>query len=504
MDKNTIHKGRCFFFMPFKLTDKWQKRIIVCNSWERAANMNVEEGMFYPHILHFVTGNSEGFTSFDFQIYTPKGKDRIYMLNQEFEVDLPVEDKSCSMTVKMNGSPSSFLGPKLIICPGAATGMLILALSIENDKHSISELMALNYHLHKTISGLLLRAIPKRTYSDYCNYVGKIDRVTDLDKLHSFEDLLNKKKTKLIKELNMMRQWNDSEPLGEDVDIKQNYSVNMTMNDIVNYLMRDLNGCYTRLNAWRFHVLTFLHVNDEQACSHEDLVRLMHCQDKSYQVLGQDKVIETFKNVKFGASSEGGFCFIACSDRNNDFFEGFDTGVFCTRYLWLYLITMMQRSALNIIEADLTSIDDVKTQSGRLDIVRRLSERISRIRVSLSFENVSDITQHNAFCSYLESQFDMPRHWNSIEKKSDSMERWLVRYTEQRADNFRSLLLVVISLWSVTSMLEGGLCFIQRFFPEGTSVYVLIGVLFTVLCLVVGLTFVVRYFYLKISDRSRN
>ena len=373
----------------------------------------------------------------------------------------PADEKLCKKAKEMariaaepvvfEETKESFFSPKLLICPQAEIGMLILSVKLNNvpeerkrddgkierieKNYLLENLITLNYSLFKTYSK---KEQDKPIYTQtQANILMADDELT--------QENLDEKRRKMLSGILQGQRKSLPEKLSKidnalpnriKAESEETEMASWTMAELVVRLMQEFEGRYCRFDPFRMHVLTYMQLPQE--CFSEELldnyVRVMRVQNRKYQVLkasgGPTLYTQTFENIFMGASVEGG-CMMTLLPRGEvdeedmKFIRDFkDDALKC--YLWIYVMVLMQRHTLVNMERKMTEWDfKGENTSDKRTELRQLINQITLNKVNTHFADVSDHIQHNQFYALCCTNLMIAQHFDDVSKKLEMLKEYL-------------------------------------------------------------------------------
>ena len=331
-----------FFIFPFTMGRRDEKTVLGIDDFQlpqgsiwKLINMKNEGDVFFSHIQNFllqsVSGN-EGeqnkAKSSDLFIYSIVDKDWAQIFGSKSIYEIENGRRKAEFFFPNN--TLTFESPKLIAYPDASVGILVIPIEMKRSEDgdggtgnifnpkSMEDLMDFNYCLHKIDNQKprLVFHIPKNLKEEY---------------RHLFFD----KMEKVSKMLGVDYEKQKEEPLSLDLLV------------LAKKLLSLMGADYEFTNKKRCHVLTYLHSSSEEELTQEekgDLLRISRCENKKYQIVENDKaILQTFKNIHLLVSVEGS---ALMTNGSLPFLQNFKTDTLQKRYLWLYLLAIIQRYSL--------------------------------------------------------------------------------------------------------------------------------------------------------------
>lgn len=235
-----------------------------------------------------------------------------------------------------------------------------------------------------------------------------------------------------------------------------------TMNDLISFLLSDFGDGCRLFNRTRLHLFTYLRVPREQWYADDDAVRrqnkadfvsLIRSQNTTYnppqQRLDSDRMFfQTFDNVYVGASVEGGAILVLSNPEDDKkgpttFFNNFAMANLLKRYLWIYLIVVLQRHALLQMIGELSNINCQHSNERSINQLRTILERLVMVKTCTYYTNISDYTQHNEFYKYCSHQMHIEEQYDEISEKMRLLET-VINAKKAEADDVRGHRLEII------------------------------------------------------------
>ena len=456
-----------FFIIPFTMGRSVEKTVLGIDDFQlpqgsiwKLINMRNEGDVFFSHIQNFllqsVSGN-EGeqnkIKSSDLFIYSIVDKDWGQIFGNQSIYEMEKDGRKAEFFFP-NFTPT-FESPKLIVYPDASVGILMIPIEMKRSEDgagdnvnnfnpmSMEDLMDFNYCIHKIDNQKprLVYQIPKNLKEEY---------------RHHFFD----KMEKVSKTLGVAYEKQKEEPLSFDL-LK-----------LAEKLLSLMGTNYEFTNKKRCHVLTYMHSNSDEELTPEekgDLLRISRCENKKYQIIENDKaILQTFKNIYLLVSVEGS---ALMTNGNLQFLLDFKTDTFQKRYLWLYLLAIIQRYSLINMSKAIGEIDDTndKQKTVSLRRLRDLSDRLVRIKVNTCFSDVSDYKQHNDFYHFCIRKLGVTRLLHDLEQKMATLGECLKQKADKRSENMQLLLAIFVAFLTVFSGCNDGFEFFKNLLNVGDN-----------------------------------
>lgn len=451
-----IDQSISFFMFPFTLNNKDEYSIIGIDNFHlpeesiwKPLNLKIEEDVFFPHIQSFLQKSVKGKEG---ELNQMKSCDLfIYSLDDiNWEQNFLGDRNSYEMVWKggraeffFPNSTSTFESPKLILYPDASVGILIIPIEMKRkgivmnnedtvglNPKNMGSLMEFNYRMHKTD-----QQKPQLQFQEPGN-------------------LKNEYKRFFFEKMEKLSQM-----IGVDYDKQKEESLTFDLPTLVNSLLSLMGLSYSLTNRKRCHVLSYIHSKDDKDLTDlekDDFLRISRCENHLYQIInGDNDIMQTFKNIYLAASVEGGAIMV---NGNLDFFNGFKTDSLQKRYIWLYLLAIIQRYSLINMSKAIGEIDDTsdKRKIVSLQKLRDLSDRLTRVKVNTYFSDVSDYEQHNGFYHFCNKKLGVTRLLDDMEQKARTLGDCLKQKADKKSENFQLLLAMLVAFLTVFSGCNDG------------------------------------------------
>lgn len=503
-----LKKAITFHIIPIKWNSELgtNNEMLKHNSiWEQA-DMTIENGILYPYIQKFLQSslknyiqNNNSFNAYDYRVYSLKSRVDCLnvVLNNIMEIQLNIEGKKECVRFKFLNKINSFFSPKLIVSPFSCTGILILPVVMEVDKLTMEKLIEFNYKLHKTDKQMVPFRLGR--YSSLLSLINKYENEKNLEKKNKLEETVNNARTSLIAMYNRLECLLDDNYEGDILDSQLN------IDNIISFMLNGANSTCIRFNRFRTHLFTYLSV--EEDCITDDLFldfeRIVRIQNRKYKVINDSSscVSKTFENIYIGSSIEGGGIMTINSKDSSDFIKQFDSASLSHRYMWIYVMIIMQRHILLQIIHSLTLMNENDYESKRvnksLKQLRTYMECIAKIKVNTYFSSISDYTQHNEFYKFCCNNLSVEKLFNELSQKMETLNEYMELLSDVKKENIQEELTVIVAIFTLASASNDSLDLLDKIgilHLDQTSTYVLIIILFV---LVVFFFIVWRYFSLK-------
>lgn len=464
-----------FFIFPFTFNSDDNKTILGIDDFQlpqesiwKPINMRNEEDVFFHHIQSFLQKSVSGAEgernkkkSCDLFIYSIDDKDWNQNILGKKSI-YEVEFGEIKAEFIFPNHTTSFESPKLIVYPDASVGILIIPIELkkvenknddtqEDNSHTMEDLMEFNYHLHKTDKSqkpVLKYQVPKDLNEAYRHFF--------FEKMEKFSKMLDVPYDK-----------SKEEPLCFDLP-----NLADRLLSFMGLGLSTKQSDYNYTNPKRCHVLTYIHSDSDEDLTQEEmenLIKISRCQIQQYRIIENDKsILQTFKNIHMVVNVEGS---AFMTNGSIPFFKNFKNDTFQKRYIWLYLLAVIQRYSLVNMSKAIGEIDDTsdKQKTVSLQRLRDLSDRLVRIKVNTCFSDVSDYKQHNDFYHFCIRKLGVTRLLRDMEQKMTSLGDCLKQKADKRSENMQLLLAISVAFLTVFSGCNDGFEFFKNLFNVGDA-----------------------------------
>ena len=492
-----------FFMMPFFIKDRQEKMFEPSgDSIWAPCQMAFDKGKLYSHIGDFLQPSNTDGTSYHYQYYSlsEHAGSLKEMLRKQMAIEVKNSDgtnryiffsigqaedskaereknafNNTDKTKKMELSETleSFFSPKLVICPSAGIGILILSAQLDQsndnkDNFSLNNLIDLNYAIFKTypLGSTQTQSIYLKSQIDIRNVQQKLVSVQDEKMKLRYEKQLEGMCKKIPEKITTA-----SKALGKNVQLLDvNTDWFWTMSELTNCLMAEFSGLYERFDPYRLHVFTYFQVEESELSEAllDDYVRIMKLQNRNYKVLSSSKnsdiFVKSFDNIYMGCTVEGGSIMTLLSEQQNStdsgstFISDFMYSSLSQSSLWTYVMIQIQRYTLLHIEQQLTRHNYLKNSIVERQSLRELIRSSTQNKVNSYFVDISDHTQHNLFYSLCCRNLKVMEYSDSVERKLELLTDYLKMLTEEeheeeakRRDNIGRWITVIGAVFALFS-----------------------------------------------------
>ena len=293
--------------------------------------------------------------------------------------------------------------PHLYISPTASVGILTFSIELCGCK-TASQHIDLNYALHKRNE--------TDSYQCICLNPEKQEKNPTTDFARIVEQIPN--------------LWTET----QRTTMKNPDYLCWNLNDFVDCIMgtmgrpKDGQKRIKYFSKYRMHLFSFCSMQDIESSLSKpdiipDLMRLSRCVDDKYmlpfdQLEKQGCILQTYENIFFASSIEGASMMAIGRKSNAAFIENLHQK-FNRQYLLIYLLVILQRYTLLILERKLTEFESSEKLSD--DELWKFINVICRIKTNCYYTDVSIYTHHSEFYHLCCNNLKVPETFSEISGK---------------------------------------------------------------------------------------
>lgn len=415
----TLGKAYTIYMLPFYFEEDF-----CCTFWENENNLISDEGtetdVLYPYIMDFFQGQIHekspnrsynhlrvlrlkkdgqssyikfwnSFISHNHIAYIPQGKK-----NKE-DIFLPISFKILSENEK------GFKAPHIFVYESGKVGILTFCIELAERISTVEQLKLLNYHLHKIHNPMCRCVCPALSIS----------------KQRVFKDEEERKKAE--EGFKLSRSYIASHNSSEDNS--NYYEFDWNIRSLIDmWICKDSN--ISLFSDMRMHLFTYYQIDDTAngVVSKDDIMpdlfRLSRCVNDKYllpfsRMEADGLMLQSFENIYIASSVEGtAFCAIAKKE-NAGFINQMDGNV-RLRYIWIYLLALIQRYTL----LNLTRKMIIENSHKKEESIQGIIEVIKNTKMYCYYTDVSPYTQHNQFYQHCCRNLHIKELFDEIESKT--------------------------------------------------------------------------------------
>lgn len=509
-----LRQAITFFMMPFSLSQGEEAFgmtdfVMPADTCWQPATMNVDRGVFLSHIQRFLqasvseqvrrthatSDNEYRLRDCDYRVFGINEKALVHrhVLTQRLVLSMGRCETHQGIAFTIGQRQASFLSPKLVVCPNAGVGLLVLPIIPQTDDDmAMKQLVRFNYMLHKTDGQSCTLSIDKSEANKHY----RLPHSRDGKQYPGTEQKL-------------------ARALGVEY-LADQQTAPFTMPHLIAALMRGI--AYRRFNEDVLHVFTYVDVAPDYYKEAEkslgyDFTRLVMCLSDGYRITPSqvDKVMRqsTFENVFMGSTASGGAIMTITGENAPQYLQEFVTGSLQPRYLWIYVMMLMQRHSLLNMTNWLINIDLDGDTDQTLARVRRAVRHIGELTVNNRFSTISDYTHHNTFYHQCCDVLGIDTLHAEVEQKLNTLNDLVEQLSTEKKEQidaskefWQAALAIILAVLTVFSATNDGIEMLNKLgMPERYNTCATW--IFLIATIALGVRLVgIRFFKLFTSQRS--
>lgn len=412
IDNLELENALTFFMVPFYY--KGTTFSLKDSLWVEEKSKLMKSDYLFPYIMKFLQGQMDGITN-------PSERLSIYALNEESEffkkawkrlqdgnvVNLDKNGTEVKFSLQPKGK-NGFKKPHLFVSEPANIGILSFCMELENKYKTMQNLKMFNYVMHKIDS-----------QAPMCQNVNMMLRDTDNDNGKASKEKARSIARKYIA------------PHTEKKPSVPETAFSWDVKTLIDGFIEN----FEIFTPPRVHVFTFAQIDDSQDNDIElddiklDLFKLSKCETDEYNVIDDEDVIrdvlQTYKNIYVSSSVSGTTMIAIAQSQNRGFITNMDNDSL-PRYLWIYMLTLIQRFSLMYLDIRITEVLKKKDS----EELWSLLDTICSVKIRCLYSEVSPFSQHNKFYQYCCKSFNIDGHYGEIDSKTQLMMN-VINHNEQ-------------------------------------------------------------------------
>ncbi len=499
--------GNCaltFFMMPFYLRKAFDVSLPEGCYWVRK-DMTLETNIFYPYLQQFLTNTAHKYGQegevqpYDYYTYSYENDSDMFVAieDHDFYIDLKDKDGGRPRIVRFrlgrekSKSPSlknTFFTPKLIVCPIAEVGVLIIPIEVQVPTSSLEDLRDFNYKMHHNQQDILFHISYEKIFEEINAQLNRFDN-KGKEKDEEWCQASREKANKIWDELNLeaielRKLFGNKDMMIEDhledhdmlclEETPETLKVNIAFSKIRELLMEGLDGWYDRFNDIKYHLFTFIELGNTDVTPKllDDFHHITTCTNNSYRLLKSrfdEQCAQTFENVYIGSSVEGGAMMIIKPKPSTEFWDEFSKAQLDKRYMWFYIMALMQRHTLIHHIYKLTQIYSGGKTSMKL--LREEVDKTSKLGVNTYFTELTDHTQHNLFYAHCRKNLNIDRLRDEQAQKMEMLNDSLESKSDRVKQKQQWILATLVGILTIFSATNDGMDVVFKKFDDGALAF---------------------------------
>ena len=433
-----LREGYTFLMLPFRLVSE-QWKLDAQSLWQ-PAEIKLERDVLFPYIQNWMqaSANSQNRESlpqspYNFDIFTLKpsaGDDdtlRQRLADIRNRIRKPVRAAKLGLDFHVLQREADLMSVKLFVNSLASVGLLIVPIELEASCLSLDNLIALNYALAKTDA-----------------QAPKLEIAQPPSPLKG----------------DVPSPQASSPPRGES-------ERGWTLPSLFADMLADFGDAWRPFNRNRLRLFSYLRVSEteERDALETSFLQIVRCENPKYvqspeRSESEGMVRRTFKNIYVGASVEGGAIMTlstpeeeAKAPGTSQHIMNFANAALCKRYLWVWIMVLLQRHILLELVNELTQLETENADDQTLERLHAMAERVAILKTKTCFSDISDYSQHNQYYAFCVQNLLIREHFDEIGEKLAALDTVIASKAsegENRRNDRMTIILAVLTIASVT------------------------------------------------------
>ncbi|MCR5820968.1 MAG: hypothetical protein K6F94_08515 [Bacteroidaceae bacterium] len=462
-----LKEAYSFFMLPFRLA-KESPELGEYSLWQQA-EIKVERDILFPYIQNWMQAsankhNRESLpqSAYNFDILTlkPSAGDndnlRQRLADIRNRIRKTVRTAKTGLDFRVMQQEADLLSVKLFVNRQASVGLLIVPVSLEPSCLSMDNLISLNYALAKTDAQApkLITPVKGQKPAAKGQEAAALQESSDkgLEASEGAQEIDSK-----AQETPARRQAAESAP----------EPAPWTMPSLMADMLADFGDTWQPFNRNRLRLFTYLRVGDTDRREEleTDFLHIVRCENPKYvqspeHSESEGMVRRTFKNIYIGASVEGGgIMTLSTPDEEakkagtSQHIMNFATASLSKRYLWVWIMVLLQRHILLELVDELTRLETSGGDDQTLERLHAMAERVTIMKTKTHFSDISDFTQHNQYYAFCVRNLLIREHFDEIGDKLAALDTLIASKAsegENRRNDRMTIILAILTIASVT------------------------------------------------------
>lgn len=305
----------------------------------------------------------------------------------------------------LSGDEKGFKAPHLFIYKRAQIGILSFCIELSEKNKLMSDLKLLNYHLHKIHQPMCRLVCPQLSINAKRSFSSEEERLLE--------------ESKLCQARMAIAPFNSEESYSPYEDFS------WSIRGLVDMWLQDIN--YSLFSNIRMHLFTYCQIDDSvsNALTKDhiipDLLKLSRCVNDKY-MLSFDELVrdgattQNFDNIYMASSVEGTAIVAVAKKANKGFISQMD-GIIKLRYIWVYLLVLVQHYTLLNMNRRLMVVESSNDEDALWDVLKI----IKNVKIRCYYTDVSPYTQHSQFYQLCCKNLHVKEAFNEIDQKTKAL-----------------------------------------------------------------------------------
>lgn len=455
-----LERAYTFFMVPFfyetanAVPDAKEKKTLWTKDTDKISNEGEDGEVLYSYIMNFLQGQMgeanlnqdhldiyrlnidkdsfwykkfwNSLVNYENIAYIPDGKNE-----QKEDVFHPIKFQILS------SDADGFKAPHLFVYKAAKIGILTFCVSLSDKDKSMSNLKLLNYHLHKIYKPTCCRCVcPKLCINTKRKFDNEEDRI--------------KAENELFKVRKMIAPYDETQEYSPYAEFTWDTK------GLVELLLTDVS--HILFSKIRMHVFTFCQIDDskDDVLTKQDLLpdllKLSRCVTDKYllpfeKLEKEGATLESFENIYYASSVEGTAIIAVAKKSNKGFISQMD-GNIRQRYLWIYMLAIIQRYTLLNMNRQLMEVDYANDENKLWCLI----DTIKNVKIRCYYTDVSPYTQHSQFYQLCCRNLHIKEAFNEIEEKTNALDM-TISHDLEKGQRRLNLVVGILTVFQVAGVI---------------------------------------------------
>lgn len=419
-----IEKAYTFFMVPFYYDSEMD--FSIKGMWkldtEKVSNEGEDGDVLYAHIMDFLQGqmksNVEQDEHLDIYNLSIDKESSWYtefwspFINHANVAYIPMakngakEDvfRTLSFNI-LSSDEQGFKAPHLFIYRAAKIGILTICVELAGKKKNMSDLKQLNYYLHKIFKPTCRCVCPNLSINEKRHFANDEEKCAAEAKLQKVRQYIT--------------------PYDETEEYSPYKDFTWDMKGLTDLLLTDIDSHL--FSNIRMHVFTYCQIDDseKEILTKDDLLpdllKLSRCVSDKYmlpfaELERSGATLQSFENIYYASSVEGTAIIAVAKKANKGFISQLD-GNIRLRYLWIYMLTIVQRYTLLNMNRQLIQVASENDEQKLWNLIKTIKE----VKIRCYYTDVSPYTQHSQFYQLCCKNLHVKEAFQEIDTKTKAL-----------------------------------------------------------------------------------
>ncbi|MBR1933647.1 MAG: hypothetical protein IJ841_08185 [Prevotella sp.] len=324
----------------------------------------------------------------------------------------------------LSGDENGFKAPHLFIYQEAQIGILTFCVELAEKPKLMSDLKLLNYGLHKINQPLCRLVCPQLQINANRVFADEQARIQAEETLRT------------------VRTYIGSYDEAEAYSPYQEFT--WSMKALVSMWLQDVG--HQLFSTIRMHAFVYCQIDDseKEVLTEQqllpDLLKLSRCVNDKYllpvdDLLRGGATLKTFDNIYMASSVEGTAIMAVARKANKGYISQMD-GNIKLRYLWVYMLAVIQRYTLLNMNRQLMKVESDNDEKALWEVLKT----IKNVRVKCYYTDVSPYTQHGQFYQLCCRNLHVKDTFDELDQKTTALNMTISHDVQKLLEQQQALL----------------------------------------------------------------